>query len=297
MNWHRVLLFLVAAHPVWADRVVTDDLGRKGTLMDHPHHVIALVPSVADILFSLGHGTDVAGVSEFSKYPPAAKQKPHIGLPLSPNIETILALHPDLVIGIADLNNKETIANLERVHLPVVMVNGSSLANIYHSIETIGNALNDRAAASALNNRLHARVEQVGADRKDKPRPSVLLPIWSDPLIVAGKHAFVTELITIAGGDSVTADMAEDWPQISIEAVVNKQPAVLILLGSWQTTMAQLGKQPGWRNLECVQRNRVIRADDRIELPSPVAFDALEELAKQFDRLTRSEASSLHTSR
>jgi iron complex transport system substrate-binding protein len=270
--------------------VVTDDLGRKVTLTDHPHRVVALVPSVADILFALGHGGDVAGVSEFTKYPQAAKTKPHVGLPLSPNLETILSLHPDLVIGIADLNSGETIGKLEHLHLPLLMVNGSSVANIYTSIRTIGNALDDPAAAAALDSKLQARALRVMAERKNKVRPTVLLPIWSDPLIVAGKHAFVTELITMAGADSVTADVAEDWTQISIEAVVNKQPQLLILPGAWQTTMTQLSKQAGWKDLECVQHKRVVRVDDRLELPSPVAFDAMEELAKQFDKWDGEEA-------
>ncbi len=293
----QFLVLLLAGQCVRADRVVTDDLGRKVNVGDHPHRVIALVPSVTDILFSLGHGADVAGVSEFSKYPAAAMQKPRIGLPLSPSVETILSLHADLVIGIADLNNSETIANLERVHLPVVMVNGSSVANIYRSIETIGNALNDAGAARGLNSRLRARAEHVMADRKSKTRPTVLFPIWADPLIVAGKHAFVTELITMAGGDSVTADIAQDWMQISIEAVVKKQPALLILPVSWPATMAQLGQQAGWRDLECVRRKQMIRVDGRMELPSPVAFDALEDLAKQFDRISAEEAVPIHTTR
>lgn len=291
MNRVVVLLCLLLVAPaIHAERVVTDDLGRKVMLVDHPHRLVALVPSVADIFFSLGHGAEVIGVSEFTKYPAAARQKPHIGLPLSPNIETILSMAPDLVIGIADLNNKESVTNLERVKLPVVMVKGSSMANIYTSIRTIGEALNDASAAVTLNRKLQARAEQVVNERRNKPRPTVLLPIWSDPLIVAGKHAFVTELITMAGADSVTADVAEDWTQMSIETIVNKQPELLILPGSWQTTMERLATQPGWKDLECVRHNRVIHVDDRLELPSPVAFGALEDLAKQFDHWDAEQA-------
>ncbi len=282
----NIFIVLLLAPYLRADHIVIDDVGRKVAVREHPHRVIALVPSVADILFSLGHGANVAGVSEYSRYPAAARAKPRIGLPLSPNVETILSLHPDLVIGIVGLNDSQVIGNLERVHLAVVMVNGGDVAKIYRSIETIGTAMNDAGAARALNSRLQMRVERVIADRKDKPRPTVLFPIWSDPLIVAGKHAFVTELITMAGGDSVTADASEDWPQISVETVVKKQPAILILPASWKVTLAQLGQLAGWKDLECLRRNRVIRVDDRLELPSPVAFDAMEDLAKQFDAVS-----------
>ena len=157
------------------------------------------------------------------------------------------------------------------------------MAGIYRSIDTIGTALNDRSAAQALNARLQASAARIIGKQDNRPKPTVFFPIWYDPVIVAGKHAFITELIAMAGGASVTADLNQDWPQISIESIVRKQPALLMLKRPSQMDPAKLIGLPGWKELNCVQRHRAVYVDDRIELPSPVAFDALEDLAKQFD--------------
>jgi iron complex transport system substrate-binding protein len=115
-----------------------------------------------------------------------------------------------------------------------------------------------------------------------KPVVSILMPVGYDPIVTIGKHAFITELIEIAGGHSVTSDLDQEWPQVSMEAMLARAPEALLLIQGSRMSMDKIRTKPGWNNMPAVKNNRVYYVDDRISFPSPVAFDALEDLAKQF---------------
>ena len=97
-----------------------------------------------------------------------------------------------------------------------------------------------------------------------------------------GKKAFITEVIEIAGGHSVTSDLEQEWPQISLEAVLERKPEALLLVRGSKMSSEQILSRPGWSTVPAIKNNRIYYVDDRIEIPSPVVFDALEELARQF---------------
>lgn len=277
-----ILLLMSAAAPCFASRTLIDELGRKVVVSDHPHRVICLMPNVTDAVFALGAADDVVAVSDYTKYPAEAMKKPSVGNLITPSIETIVALHPDLVIGMQPMGPMESTLEMERLGLPVFLVNPHGIAGILHSVETIGQALNRPQEADALRNQLQARIDTVEARTKGLPRPSVFVPVWSDPATTVGKHAFITEIIEAAGGRSVTDDFAEDWPQISMEVLLARSPDALLLVRGGRVTLAMLEGRPGWSSLPAIKQHHIYYVDDRIYLSSPVAVDALEELAKQF---------------
>lgn len=279
--WTIILLTSLAA-PCFASRTLKDELGRTVEVPDHPHRVICLIPSVVDIMYSLGAGAEVAAISDFTKYPKEALQKPSIGLPLSPSIEAIVALHPDLVLGSGDLNVLESAGSLQRLGIPVFMVDPHGIDGVYVSILSIGKALNREAEANALVARLRARLAAVKSSVADKPKLRVFMAIWYDPVMTIGKKAFIGELIEAAGGRSVTDDIAQEWPEISLESIVSRQPDALLFIKGSKLTAEELKTRPGWEHVKTVQQGRVYYVDDRIQYPSPAAFDALEDLAKQF---------------
>jgi iron complex transport system substrate-binding protein len=239
------------------------------------------MPSVVDDVYSLGAGTDVIGVPDYTKYPPEAKTKRSIGLPLTPSIETIVDLHPDLVLGDADMNSPDTMQALERLGIPVFMVAPHSFEDIYRSLASIGQALNREEPARELIGRLRAREAAVRRRVSGKPVVNLLMPEGFDPVITIGKHAFVTGLIEIAGGRSVTSDLPNDWQDISLEAVMARAPEALLLVRNSAMSAEQILSRPGWSSLPAVKNKRIFYIDDRIELPCPVVFDALEELAEE----------------
>ena len=285
----RVLLYLTMLlasacllRPAAASRIVTDEAGRKVTVPDHPHRVICLVPSVTDAIFALGSGDDVVAVSDYTTYPPEALKKPSVGSLVKPSIETILSFHPDLVVGTQIPGSSETATQLEAVGIPVYLVDPHGLAGILQSVAHLGEALNRVPQAAALNASLSRRIEAVKARTAGKPAPRVLVPVWYDPIVTIGKHAFITEIIEAAGGRSVTDDLVPDWPQVSMEAVLTRAPDALLLVRGGKVTMSALQNRPGWSSLRAVQEGKVYYVSSGIEDPSPVAIDALEEMAREF---------------
>jgi iron complex transport system substrate-binding protein len=283
----RAVIVLVIAAAGWlvpahGTRIVTDESGRKVTVPDHPHRVVCLVPSVTDAVFALGSGDAVVAVSDYTTYPPEAAKKPSVGSLVKPSIETILYFHPDLVLGTQIPGSAETTTQLEAVGVPVYLVDPHGLAGILRSVTHLGEALNRAPQAAALNASLARRIEAVRARTAGKPAPRVLVPVWYDPIITIGKHAFITEIVEAAGARSVTDDLAPDWPQISLEAVIVRAPDALVLIRGGKITMDALRNRPGWSNLQAIQGDRVYYVDSGIQEPSPVAIDALEEMAGEF---------------
>jgi iron complex transport system substrate-binding protein len=274
-----VLCFVFAAH---ASRVLTDETGRKVTVPDHPHRIVCLVPSVTDTVFALGSGDDVVAISDYTTYPPAALKKPSIGGLVKPSIETVLSFHPDLVVGTEIPGSAETTAQLEAVGIPVYLIDPHGLSGIMHSVDSIGQALNRESQAAALNVGLAQRIEAVKAQTAGKPAPRILVAVWYDPIITIGKHAFITEIVEAAGAKSITADLLPDWPQISIETLIARAPEALLLIRDGKVNIETLQKLPGWSSLAAIQARKVYYVDKGIEDPSPIAINALEELAREF---------------
>lgn len=278
------LLSLVVAVtvPCFAGRTLTDEMGRQVVVPDHPHRVICLMPTVTDTVYALGAGDDVVAVSDYTKYPAAALKKPSVGNLINPSIEMILSLHPDLVIGMQPKGPMEVTDQLERAGIPIFLVSPHGIDGIFHSVESIGTALNRTPEADALVHSLQQRVDAVKARTKDLPAPRVFMPVWYDPITTIGKHAFITEIIAAAGGRSVTDDLPTEWPQISMEVVLERAPDALLLVRGGKTTLKVLEGRPGWSSMAAIKEHRAYYVDDRINLASPVAIDALEDLAKEF---------------
>jgi iron complex transport system substrate-binding protein len=276
-----VLLLLVSPAVCFASRTLTDELGRTVAVPDHPHKLVCLAPSIVDDVYSLAAGNDVIAVSEYTAYPAEAAKKPTIGPPLNPSLEKIIALHPDLVLGTGDMNHLPAIDQLERYGIPVFMVNPHGIAGIYKSIASLGRALNRESDAAHLLRDLQARERSLRARVLDKPAVRIFMPVWYDPIVTVGRHAFITELIEVAGGNSITSDIVQEWPQVSLEAIVARHPDALLLIKGSKVSLAELSGRPGWQALSAVREGRVFFVDKRIELPSPAAIYAMEELAKQ----------------
>ena len=279
-GWLALLLIAMSASRL-ACRTLVDDVGRTVSLPDHPHRLVSLVPSVTDDLYALHAGAEVVAVSDFTKYPSEAAHKPSIGAPLTPSMEAIVSLRPDLVIASADTNREETVRQLEHLGLAVFVVNPRGIEGVLSSLLSLGGALGRLDGARDLVSQLRARLRAVEARVQTRPAVRVFMPIWYDPVITIGKHAFITEIIQAAGGKSVTDDINREWPEISLETVIERKPEALVLMKGSKMSLIEIERRPGWKTLDAVRGHRVYLVDERIELPSPVAFDAMEDLARQ----------------
>jgi iron complex transport system substrate-binding protein len=276
-------LYILACAPAMASRELRDELGRRVILPDDPQRVVCLAPSLTETVYALGLGAIVVGVTDFTDYPPEAQTKPSVGGLTDASLEKIISLHPDLVLAMAELNRQETVEELEQVGIPVFVVDYRGLQGILASIQHVGDALNRSSAARGLLKRLEERRLDIVARVGRLARPKVLIVIWYDPVITAGSKSFITDVIAAAGGQSATADIPQAWPQISLEEVLRRSPDfVLLVRGSHGgITEEDLKAHAGWDQLKAVQHNHVIYMGERLFHPSPVVFDAMEQLAKE----------------
>lgn len=280
-NLAMILLASIAV-PCQASRNVTDETGRPVTVPDHPHRIVCLVPSITDDVFALGAGDDVIAISDYVQYPAEAKSKPSVGSISDPSLEMLASLHPDLVLGMPHANNQSTLDQLQRLGISLYLVDPHGVAGILHTISSVGRAIGRDSEAQALVTRLTRRIGAVQAGVKGRRVVDVFMPVSYDPVITIGKGAFITEMIALAGGHSITDDINQEWPHISMETVIARAPAALLMLRGGRTTMASLKDRVGWNALPAVREGRVYYLDKRMDFPSPIAIDALEDLARQF---------------
>lgn len=278
-----LLLLLLVPIPCFATRVAVDEAGHSVKLPDHPHRIICLVPSITDSVFALGAGNDVVGISDFVEYPAEALKKPSVGTISDPSLEAIIALHPDLVLGIP-LNTQQSILDkLTHLGIAVYLVDPHGLSGIFHSLLSLGTALNRDRQAHTLVADLQARVANVRRSVAGKPVIQVFVPISYEPgIITIGRGAFIGDIIEAAGAHSITTDLPQEWTYISLEALIARAPQALLLMRGGTLTVDMLSQRPGWNKLPAVQQKRVFYMDKRMDFPSPIAIDALEDLAKQF---------------
>jgi iron complex transport system substrate-binding protein len=267
---------------LWAAHREVDDAGRSVAVHDHVHRIVSLSPSLTDIVYALGAQEDLVGITDYTDYPPeAARQKPSVGAIVNPSLEKIFALHPDLVLALPAFNGADTIAALQHLGLPVFLFNTAVVSDIYRNIASVGRILGRDQQASTLIAQLRSREERIKQQASGKTRPKVLVVVAIEPLITAGRSAFLTEMITTAGAESVTQDVPQDWLQMNLEAVLPRRPDYIVLIQGGPVTLKDMQQHPGWRSLAAVRESRIITVDNRIQIPSPVAFDGLEDLARQ----------------
>lgn len=263
-------------------RVVTDGAGRRVELPDRPLRVVALTPSLTEMVYSLGAGDAIAGVVDHTDYPSEARAKPSVGGMVDPSIERIVALRPDLVLATLESNRSTTIDALQHVGIPVFVIRPEGLEGILQAVEQIGLALNRLKDAQATVAQLRARRQDVARRVTALPKPRVFVLIWPDPVATVGRHSFIAEAIEAAGAICVTSDLPQQWPRLSLEEVVRLAPDTLVLIANGHPTLSidELKTRPGWQRVPAVMANHFIEIDARLEHSSPVVFDAIENLAR-----------------
>lgn len=273
----RVLPALAAA-----SHSITDETGRKIDVPDRPKRLVSLAPSVTETLYALGLGGKIVGDTDYCDYPPEAAQKPHVGAVLDPSVEKIVALKPDLVIGSAEANRRETAEQLAKLGIPLYGLSDHAMTDVLRSIRDLGALLGCPGQAGVLATALEQRIETVERRVAAAPKPRVLFVTWYEPLITVGRQNFIADVIRRAGGASIADDLSGEWPRLSLEAVLDRNPDVILVpqSQSFSPTLDKFRQLPGWRSLAAVKGGRVYRVPDTIIHPSPRLVDALEAVAQ-----------------
>jgi iron complex transport system substrate-binding protein len=252
----------------------------RSVVAANPQRIVSLTPSVTEILFALGAGDDVVGVSQYSDFPPQATRLPRVGSFLTPNLEAIIALRPTLVIGIGLSSEMRQIRALRETGCSILTIRDDSVAEIEDSIREIGRKTGRTSAARRLLEELDAKIGEVRTRVSKLPRVRVLMLVGHEPLIAVGSGTFLDDLLKLSNADNIADSIGQQWPKLSIEYIIAMKPQVIL--------DGQMGSDPGaptrfWQkysSIPAVRNHRVYGyPSDRILHAGPHIGTSLEMLA------------------
>lgn len=256
-----------------------------------PQRIVSLVPAVTEMLFAIGAGPRVVGVSSFDKYPEDVKTRARVGALVDPDVERIFALKPDLVVAYA--TQDELRAQLSRAGIASFVYRHRGLAEIAATMRELGKVTGEATGAEAAASRFERRIEKVRADTAGRPRPRTLLVFGRDPgslrnVYASGGTGFLHEALEAAGGDNVFGDVRRESVQASTELILARAPEAIVELRT-----SALLTEPGahaapWQKLAAVpavRRGRIhVLSGDYLVVPGPRMADAVEALAAVLHR-------------
>ena len=259
-----------------------DDAGRTVSLARPAARVVSLIPAQTEVIALLAGPSVLVARTQWDA-DPALAHLPSTENALSPSVEWLAALQPDLVIAWPDQSARTVIERLEAIGIPVYASAVETLADVDTMIARFGVLLGRERAADSLRARLHAELDAVRARVAGRTRPSVLYAVSIDPPMPATNATYLGELVELAGGHNVFGELRTLWPQVSLEEVVRRDPEVIIrpVEDPRQDVLALLRRRPGWRELRAVREGRVYAVDvNLLNRPGARLGGAAEVLAR-----------------
>ncbi|HEV2171545.1 MAG TPA: ABC transporter substrate-binding protein [Candidatus Binatus sp.] len=190
--------------------------------------IVSLAPSTTEILFALGAGPEVVGVSQYDDYPPQVHDLPRVGSFLTPNLEAILALRPTLVVGLELSSDVRQIRALNSMGYPVLLVSDNSLQEIEDSIEKVGGRIDRKSEADQLVAQIKGQVAGVQERLINAKAVRTLMLVGHQPIVAVGVGTYLDELMRIARADNIADAAGEQWPHLSMEFIIAMRPEVIL---------------------------------------------------------------------
>ena len=265
-----------------APRTFVDDMGRKLFLAKHPTRIISLAPSITEILFAIGLNDEIVGVTEFCDYPPKALEKPKVGY-AQPNLESLVALQPDLVIAPKSFLRVDILKKLEQLKIPTFVLEPHTVEEIMAHIQVLGRIVGRSQQANDVAADLRKQISTLSQQLEGLPRPSMLYVINSEPLITAGPGSFIHRLIELAGGRNVAEEAMAPYPRLSMEEVFRQNPEVLVFsAGKFEgIPQAEQDRWKRWDTLAAVKHERLYQMQSELlNRPGPRIIDGLKQLVR-----------------
>lgn len=267
--------------------IIVDGFNRKVRLEKEPQRIISLAPSVTEIIYAIGAESKLVGVDSYSNYPQALINSikagiiQQVGGIVDPSLEKIASLKPDLIITGLQMQNK-LISTLEAKGFKVIGLGANSISDVYNGIIIVGKALNKINEAESLVKSMKLRINLIKQKIENVPKVKVYYEVWYDPLISVAKGSFIHEVIEAAGGENIFKDAKNPYPVVSVEAIIELNPDVIVL-GTHSPNYPHPANRTGWSVISAVKNKRVYFIDpDIINRSGPRVVDAVEMLAKMF---------------
>jgi iron complex transport system substrate-binding protein len=247
-----------------------------------PARIVSLTPALTEILFAVGAGSRVVGVTDYCDYPPEAASRTKIGGYVNPSVEAVVALKPDLVVVSPGPGNRDAALAMRRTGLRVEVVAAETLEESLTAIESVARLCGDETTGRALAARVRARLEAVARRVAGEPRVPTLFSVQVDPIIAAGRDTLPAQLLEIAGGRNVVTEPR--YPRMGLEAVVAARPELILqarmdapAAGGESAEAAYWNR---WPQIPAVAAKRVVVLEGGLALrPGPRVADAAEQLA------------------
>jgi iron complex transport system substrate-binding protein len=258
-----------------------------------PPRIVSTSPSITEVLFALGLGDRIVGVSTYCRYPEAAQALPKVGTFLRPHAELIARLRPDLAIvgrGSNDVQRQLTALGIQSLTVD----HAQTLGDVYAMVRALGRAAGVAARAEALVRDIEGRLDRVRVDARSRPTRKVLIILGRSPgtltdLVAVGHGSFLNEIVTIAGGVNVLGDpQLPNYPRIAMETVIRLDPDVIVDAGDMGDSVAEHLRRQAvterlWQQqiLLTAARNSSVHAvtSDAFVVPGPRVVEAAVILA------------------
>jgi iron complex transport system substrate-binding protein len=279
-------LAIAMAPPQEKTKILYDDLNSPFPVGPPPRRIISLAPNITEILFALGLGEKVVGVTRYCDYPPEAAGKEKVGGMVDPNLEKIEALHPDLIIAFRG-NPLTVLTKLRNLHFPVfVLDTGRSFADLFLTIEKIGRLTQEEKQAERLLGNLKKKYQEAeqalgNVDQK----PGVFLMLHGQGLWTCGRESFLNDLILKAKGTNIAGEIPRKWLQLSREQLIHENPDVIIIMVKDEALFSQarsrLLSDSRLKTIRAIENNKIRFLDEDIASRfGPRLLEALLETAR-----------------
>jgi len=247
--------------------------------------IVSLIPSLTEDLCALGAAKQLVGVSQFSKGIACAKGLPEVNDASSVDAEKIVALHPDLVVGIP--SQARAVSPLQRAGLHVSLLRDDSYADLFSDITKLGSLSGHKSEASTLIANLRERTKKLEASEHFMRRPAVFVVLQTNPIWTVGPGSYISSLIALAGGRNAVTSLPQAYAQFSGEALLRLQPDALLAARDAQLEQS-VGREP-WRSLKAVRAKRllIVPDPDLLYRPGPRYNEALSWLIARLRPIAR----------
>ena len=254
--------------------------GKPSLPSGKPQRIVSLSPGNTEILFALGAGERVVGVASYSDYPEEAKKKPSIGAYNNPDVEKVVALAPDVVFAMGEIQVKY-VQILRKAGIHVVVVEANTLPEILTAIDSISDAIGEKERGQALHTDLNKQLKEVERLTRGIPPKRVFLEVWDAPLLTVGRKSFINDMISRAGGSNVAAENNVDYTPCDIETIYAYDPDLYIVISHSRSDFHSLITRPELLDVKAVKDKQIFQiVDDLVGRPGPRCFSGLLELVK-----------------
>ena len=281
---------LVATNSSYAGQAegvrVIDDIGNTVILAHPARRIISLAPHVTELLFAAGAGKHVVGVVAYSDFPEAAKKLPEVGAYNAFDLESILALKPDLIVAWKSANPAAALEKLQAMSIPVFYSEPKQLEDVASNIERLGVLAGTQTVAELASADFRHKLAELRTHYSNLSRVSVFYQIWHQPLMTVNGEHIISQVIELCGGRNVFADLPTLAPKISLEPVLLKDPEVIV---AGNSALNHPGWKEDWRrwpNLRAVKNDHLFYVNpDIIQRHTPRILQGAEVLCRQLDQV------------